>query len=62
MSHWTDEYLQQIEDCVNRESRLTEWEVEFLDSLTRQLENGRRPSVKQIEVLDRIWEKATERG
>jgi hypothetical protein len=33
-----------------------------LDSLQRQLADGRRPSAKQIETLDTIWERATKRG
>lgn len=62
MSDWTSEYITSIEDCEKRESRLTEWEANFLESLRAQIEAGRRPSQKQIDVLDRIWEKATARG
>lgn len=62
MTDWASEYLQLIEDCEARESRLTEWEAGFLGSLTQQLANGRRPSQKQIEALDNIWEKATAKG
>lgn len=62
MSDWADEYFTQIEDCEARESRLTEWEGGFLDSIKKQLEQGRSLTSKQIEVLDRIWEKATARG
>lgn len=62
MSDWTGEYLTLVEDCESRESHLTEWEASFLDSLRKQLENDRRPSVKQIETLDSIWEKATAKG
>ncbi len=59
---WSFEYLKMIEDCEKRDTRLTDWEQQFIDSLGSQLAQGRRPSPKQIEVLDRIWEKATERG
>lgn len=62
MTTWASEYLTQIEDCEARESRLTEWETNFLDSLKKQLEDDRRPSTKQIETLDNVWEKATARG
>jgi hypothetical protein len=59
---WSDEYLRQIDDCERRESRLTDWERTFLDSLRMQLENGRPISAKQIECLDKAWERATARG
>lgn len=62
MSDWTSEYLTLIEDCEQRSERLTDWELQFIDSLSEQLLDGRRPSTRQIEVLDSIWEKATEKG
>jgi hypothetical protein len=61
-ANWTDEYLRQIDDCERRESRLTDWERNFLDSLRRQIEGGRAPTVKQIESLDKTWERITARG
>ena len=51
-----------LDDCEKREERLTDWERGFVDSLRRQIEQGRRPSAKQIETLDTIWERATKRG
>jgi hypothetical protein len=62
MSDWTTEYLTLLDDCEAREERLTDWERGFVDSLRRQIEQGRRPSVKQIESLDKAWERATARG
>jgi hypothetical protein len=62
MSDWTSEYMQLIEDCEVRSARLTDWENTFVDSLRNQLAAGRRLSQKQIDTLDEIWEKATERG
>lgn len=59
MAHWSDEYLQICEDCENRDSRLTDWEQTFIDSVKRQIENGKPPTPKQIEILDRVWEKVT---
>lgn len=57
-----DEQLQQIEDCENRESRLTDWDRSFLDSIKRQLEGGGSLTEKQSDKLDEIWERATSRG
>lgn len=62
MSDWSSEYITMIEDCEKRESRLTEWEQGFIESVRDQIERGRRPSAKQIETLDNIWNKATAKG
>ena len=61
---WIDEYMTLVEDCEKRESRLTEWEQGFIDSIRNRLEKDEpRPlSPKQIETLDEIWERATANG
>lgn len=59
---WSEPYLTLIDDCEKRESRLTDWERGFIDSLRSQIERDRRPSTKQIETLDSIWESATAKG
>ena len=62
MTHWSDEYTQMLTDCENRESRMSEWECGFVDSLSKQIGDGRMPSRKQIEKLEDIWERVTSRG
>jgi len=62
MAEWQDEYRTLLDDCEKREERLTDWERGFVDSLGSQLSAGRRPTPKQIETLDRIWENVTRRG
>ena len=62
MSDWTSEYLTLLEDCEQREERLSDWERGFIDSLRSQISQGRRPTPKQVETLDTIWERATKRG
>ena len=59
---WSTEYFQMIDDCEHRSSRLTEWEITFLDSLSSQLMQGRRPTPKQSETLEKIWAQATKKG
>ena len=59
---WADEYLTMVDDCEKRESRLTEWEIGFLDSIRHRLERELLLSAKQPEALDKIWERATARG
>ena len=48
-----------VADCVQRESKLSDWERSFIDSLENQLANGRALSEKQVARLDEIWEKVT---
>ena len=57
-----EEHLQQIKDCEHRESRLDSWSVNFIDSIKRQMEDGRALTVNQVEKLDEIWERATAKG
>lgn len=61
MSNWSDEYMQLIEDCEARESKLSDWQRGFIDSLRKQIEQGKAPTSKQIEKLDEAWEQATKR-
>jgi hypothetical protein len=42
--------------------RLTDWEQEFLSSLRSRIEMGLRPTLRQVETLDTVWEKATQKG
>lgn len=56
------EHEQMVEDCEQRESRLTDWQRGFIDSIGKQLRDGRSLTAKQAEALDDIWESATARG
>ena len=62
MSTWIDEYLTMVDDCEKRESRLTEWEHGFIDSIRSQLEKEKPLTQKQTETLEKIWERATAHG
>ncbi len=57
-----DEAHTMIEDCEKRESRLTDWERDFISSVSEHLGRGRALTPKQAETLERIWDKATKRG
>jgi hypothetical protein len=54
-----DEHIDMCNDCVDRESKLSDWERGFIDSILRQLLEGNTLSPKQEETLDRIWERVT---
>ncbi len=61
MTHsYSGEYSKMVEDCEARESRLTDWERRFISSIGEQLENERPLSEKQVESLERIWDRVTE--
>lgn len=56
------EAAQMVSDCEAREERLSDWDRGFIDSINRQLVDGRSLTAKQAETLDTIWERATARG
>lgn len=56
------ETMQLLEDCEQREERLSDFERGFVDSLKRQVEAGKGLSKKQSDLLDEIWERVTARG
>lgn len=45
-----------IDDCIERQSKLSEWEENFIHSI-----NGKHNGLsdKQLSILNTIWEKAT---
>lgn len=45
-----------VGDLLELEEGLTEWEIDFLESLSSQLEEGRTLTERQKEVLDRVYE------
>lgn len=53
------EHQQMVEDCEKRESKLSDWEIEFIDSLSMRLATGKSLTEKQAERLDQIWERVT---
>lgn len=50
---------QLIQDCIDRESKLSDWERNFIDSISNQFIKTGGLSDKQAELLDKIWEKVT---
>lgn len=62
MADWTDEYIQLIDDCEKRDSKLSAWDADFLASIRERIEQRRELTPKQSEKLDEIWEKATRNG
>lgn len=53
------EHQTMVNDCQARDRRMSEWEREFMSSIEQQLKEGKELSPKQIDVLNRVWEKVT---
>ncbi len=56
------EHQQLVDDCVARESRLSDWEREFIDNCQARLGNGAALTDGQAKKLDAVWERATAKG
>lgn len=57
-----DDPMQLVEDCEHRESRMSEWERDFIDSIKKQVEGGKSLSEKQDSILNGIWDRVTAKG
>ena len=62
MGTWVEEYQQLVTDCLNRKSKISDWDAQFIDSINTQLSQERPLTPKQTNKLDEIWEKATKQG
>lgn len=59
----TEEHEQMIEDCIARQDRMSAWECNFIDSAADWLSRGGKTlTERQAAILDRIWERVTEKG
>jgi len=56
------EYRTMVNDCEDRESLLSEWETTFIESVGEQIAEKEFITIKQVAILERIWEKVTEAG
>ena len=54
-----NDIAQMIEDCEARDSKLSEWEQQFIDSIGRQLAKNGSLSQKQRDRLEEIWNRVT---
>lgn len=53
------ELLTMAHDCMARESKLTEWEQNFIQDCTERLESCIGLYPRQADKLNEIWEKVT---
>ena len=54
-----DDISTMLEDCEKRESKLTEWEATFIDSLSSQYIKRGSLSEKQCDIPEKIWDRVT---
>jgi hypothetical protein len=54
-----EDYQNMIDDCINRSEKMTDWEVNFIDSIDHRMGKGHGITDPQAEILARIWEKVT---
>ena len=50
----TQKVIESLEVCENA---CNEWECEFLASVKKQLDDGRDMTLKQLQTVDRIYDK-----
>jgi len=46
----------ELDDLLNTEDGLTDWEVEFIESLNKQREEHRAFTDRQIAKLHQVWD------
>ena len=54
-----DETIAMINDCQERDEKLTDWELSFIASIDNTTTRGYRLTALQQERLNEIWEKVT---
>ncbi|CAB5079725.1 hypothetical protein UFOVP141_45 [uncultured Caudovirales phage] len=54
----TADQLQELVDLDSEKYQLTDWEVDFIDSVERQVRAGRQISEKQAQVISKIYDAA----
>lgn len=54
-----DEYIQMINDCFERESKLSDWERRFMSTCLDMTDKHIMLSARQREILTNVWERVT---
>lgn len=58
---WKNDCFAMIKNCEAAEGQLSAWEVGFLDSIRRRLEEDKPLTQKQTNALNSIWEQIISR-
>lgn len=54
-----EEAMSMIDDCLNRDHKMSAWECDFIESIKEQLIARGKLTDKQMETLNTIWDKVT---
>jgi len=54
-----EEILLMINDCADREEKLSDWERGFISSVGDMADKKIRLSVRQLEILNNVWDRVT---
>lgn len=54
-----DEIEEMLADCEDNESQLTDWELDFIQSIRERVGRNQGLSPRQEAILERIWYKVT---
>ncbi|MCK4793826.1 MAG: hypothetical protein KAV87_59405 [Desulfobacteraceae bacterium] len=57
-----DEAKQMVQDCEEREGRMSDWERGFISDMQGRIAANYWFTDKQKETIFKIWEKVTENG
>lgn len=50
-------YLDELDDLLAVDGGLSDWELEFVESVHDQVQDGRELTDRQIEKIGEIWDK-----
>ena len=53
------EIIQMIDDCAEREGKLSDWERGFISSVGDKADKGIMLSTREREILNNTWERVT---
>jgi len=59
MNNTIEENEDMLNDCMERERKFSEWEQNFIDSLSSYMDKGGFLSERQEDTLERIWNRVT---
>ena len=57
-----EQQLEMITDCENRSEHLSDYDARAIDDFSHYMDRGGFLSEKQDDLLDKIWNKVTEKG
>jgi hypothetical protein len=55
-----DDINQMIDDCEARDTKMSEWEQNFISDISKVLSDGKALTIRQEAKLEMIWERVTQ--